>query len=500
MSDKTNEPVSKPVNIIFSVIDIDGKPLEGARIRIDRRGDETTSESFSDIFTDKDGKAIAGAGKLLVVDYTLTHGYYSVEGSGGIGDTDRHFSISFAGFKLLSASFDCPGIPEDVPMGLTLCERVSYKSGFDFHPLMLTSNLKRNQEAGMWETHMYVPTGDFSWTLKNECVYSVTGEVSIQEDISLNYSLLPYYPVMFTAENLTDEEACVMVDHKGLCVEEYKLDTDIYMPQGEYSCRLSDKTNFVEFQINNSNERQSVHLDYAVLSKTEPVSLVIDDLDKREDSSTLLFAPSGYFWTLCNFIMPESLRDLELPVGNYNYKLEQEGVMEACGTLEVREGVTNELVIDLSNRQKVTYQSEVEEDPFVILIDKNLTARAFSDEVSDSFYVEPGTYVFYSPKARQVEVVVGDTEPEKVILPLEDKGESVMCVVKDVCGNPVLDAIIEADGGPFILASSLYGFYMANHVTLGKQTFVVSAPGYKTYTCTVDVRKEIDVSISLLLE
>lgn len=49
MSDKTNEPVSKPVNIIFSVIGIDGKPLEGAKIRIDRRGDGTTSEPFTEL-------------------------------------------------------------------------------------------------------------------------------------------------------------------------------------------------------------------------------------------------------------------------------------------------------------------------------------------------------------------------------------------------------------------------------------------------------------------
>ncbi len=500
MSDKTNEPVSKPVNIIFSVIDIDGKPLEGARIRIDRRGDETTSESFSDIFTDKDGKAIVGAGKLLVVDYTLTHGYYSVEGSGGIGDADRYFSISFEGFKLLSASFACPGIPEDIPMGLTLCERVCYKSGLEFHPLMLTSDVKKNQETNMWEAHIYVPTGDFSWTLGGKYMYSATGEVSIQEDAYLNYSLPPYYPVMFTAENLTDEKACVTVDREGFCMGCCALNADVYMPQGEYSCRLSSETNFVEFRVNDSYERQSVHLDCAALSKMEPVSLVYGNLDKKRDIPMLLLVPSGYSWTVCNFIMPKSFRHLELPVGTYDYKFEQYGNVEACGTLEVKEGMTNELVVDLSNRQKVTFQREVKMEKAVVkLVDENLTARASSNEASDSFYVESGTYTFYGSKTQPVKVVVGDTEPEMVTLPLDDKGETILCVVKDVFGNPLLDATIEADGGPFILSSWL-GLFVADHIALGKQTFVVSVPGYRTYSCTVDVRKGIDIGIYLLNE
>jgi len=500
MNDKTDEMASKPVNIIFSVIGIDGKPLEGARIRVDRKGDRTATEPFTDIFTDKNGKAVTSAGGLLMACYTLTHGYYSAEGSGGIGNADRYFSISFEGFKLLSASFDCPGIPEDVPMSLSLCERVCYKTGFSFHPLVLTSYLKKNMESGMWELQMYIPTADFCWCLSGKNMFTVFGEISVQEDVLLDYSMPPCYPVMFTAENtLPERKYSVLVNDKGTGIGTYALNTEIYMPQGKFSCRLSARTNFLEFQVNGSSERQYVHLDYAVMSKLEPVSFVYRGVGKGRNLNIIHVFPVGFSWTIGNFV-DCSMHNLALPVGKYNYYFETGDEVVVRGELEVKEGVENELVVDASKWQEITYQTEAEvKDMEVRLVDENFICRGFSEKSSDSFYAEPGTYTLYGTKTKPVKVVVGDAEPEKVILPLYEEGISAMCSIRDVYGHSLFDVKVMVDGEPFFLADC-FGTFMAEHIIPGEHTFMVSAAGYKTYTCTVNIQKGISAGIVLLPE
>lgn len=465
------------IGFTLSVIGVDGKPVVGAHVHfnIENSLDE-------DMYTDEQGKISIMLPEIKIVSYTLSHGLYQGEGHISLfkNEPERHNkTLNFTGYKVLEISLDCPGLPDEAKPALRLDEGTC----------TLKTQLKKaaNQK---WEGALYTPETKQLWIFSGDNIEAYADQVTIKGDTKLTTSIPVYHPVMLELENASAEKYCAFIYRNGLRIGEYKLGKMAYLwKKGEHTLLLKPigrndllEASAVHFEVSGDKETV-VCCDYAALSKKEKVKIEVKQSPVMTYRISPSIAPKGCLSTI-NKNIGSNTTEIELPIGEYDISILSP--IQYQYSLEVKEGVENKLLIDMSDWKKITYETEKATDIF-LLNEKGDILRCIGMPTG-TFYVPSGTYTLTTDLFKPTpSFTVGDKDPEKIILPPPGKDSLIIYGIYDHYSNPLPNATVMLDGKK--LSYSYPGYY-SGRLPYGEYKLTITCPGFEDYTEMLQITKE----------
>lgn len=467
----------------FHLTGIDGNPLAGASIHIsyvERRREGVNI--ITDIVTNKRGAAEVALPVNGTGNFIISHGDYHCRGRISLDEADASTTVSFEGFKLVTASISCPDIPKNVKVDFQISPQIVSSTGQLCCLLTYVSPLIKNR-SGIWKTRLYVPQGASYWSFGGDYVYTVAETIEVKRNMEVQADLHSFTRITLAMKNVPRRKKYnIQLNQNGLKIGSYASGTKVYLPDGEYTCTIDSmykEASFLKFNVN--GESKSVCFDYAIHSESVPVRVTGRAPDMEMWIPLLDFIPlnAGASWD--NRYRLRMRASGALPIGTYEYR-SVDSHYQIRGIFTVEKDKENLLVCDASKLQQIIFEKENKEDAGgqVELIDENMSLIAYTAGVSGSFWASPGTYILRGLKIKTAKVVLGKDAPVKVLLEsCSIIGKTALCTIKPPSGIALRDAVVEMDGEPFAyFGPESY----ALHTCPGEHTCCVRRGGFKTFT------------------